>query len=160
MKKWLKRFGILLLILIVFSTFGNSENSNTVTSTPDNNTTEEPIKEKTDEASVSPEVQKSIDEKYELQSEVDYAIRLTNDRIGEQNGFSRLRIIQFLEGREYSDEIIEEVLVQYNADWSSLAYWYIQDTHMSEEPEEEIVNLLERQLFTKEEIEYAIDNLN
>ena len=160
MKKWLKRFGILLLILIVFSTFGNSENSNTVTSTPDNNTTEEPIKEKTDEVSVSPEVQKSIDEKYAFQSEVDYAIKLTNDRIGTQNGLSRLSITQFLEGRDYSDDIIKEVLIQYKADWSSLAYWYIQNAHMLEEPEEEIISLLERQLFTEEEIQYAIDNLN
>lgn len=155
MKKWLKRFGILLLILIVFSTLGNSENSNTA-----NNSKEEPIEEKIDENSVSPEVQKSIDEQYEFQSEVDYAIKLTNDRIGEQNGLSRLKIIQFLESKDYSDDVIQEVLVQYNADWNSLAYWYIQDTHMSEEPEEEIISLLERQLFTEEEIEYAIDNIN
>lgn len=160
MKKWLKRFGILLLILIVFGMFGNLGNNNTVINTPDNNITEEPIKEKTDETSVSSESQKSIDEKYEFQSEVDYAIKLTNDSIGEQNGLSRLKIMQFLESKDYSDDIIQEVLVQYNANWSSLAYWYIQDTHMSEEPEEEIVSLLERQLFTEEEIEYAIDNLN
>lgn len=155
MKKWIRIFVMLLLILVVFSMFGNSENSNTT-----NNSTEEPIEEKIDENSVSPEVQKSIDEKYELQSEVDYAIKLTNDSIGEQNGLSRLKIMQFLESKDYSDDIIQEVLVQYNADWSSLAYWYIQDTHMSEEPEEEIVSLLERQLFTEEEIEYAIDNIN
>lgn len=155
MKKWLKIFGILLLILIVFSMFGNSENSNTT-----NNSTEEPIEEKIDENSVSPEVQKSIDKQYEFQSEVDYAIKLTNDKIGTQNGMSRFKIMQFLESKDYSDDIIQEVLVQYNADWSSLAYWYIQDTHMSEEPEEEIVSLLERQLFTEEEIEYAIDNMN
>ena len=145
MKKWFKIFGILLLILIVFSACGNSENSNTVIST--------------DESSVSPEIQKSIDEKYEFQNEVDYAIKLTNDRIGTQNGLSRLKIMQFLESKDYSDDVIQEVLVQYEADWSSLAYWYIQDTHMSEEPEEEVINLLERQLFTEEEIEYAIDNI-
>ena len=155
MKKWIRIFVMLLLILVVFSMFGNSENSNTT-----NNSTEEPIEEKIGENSVSPEVQKSIDEKYEFQSEVDYAIKLTNDSIGEQNGLSRLKIMQFLESKDYSDDIIQEVLVQYNADWSSLAYWYIQDTHMSEEPEEEIVSLLERQLFTEEEIEYAIDNIN
>ena len=142
MKKWIRIFVMLLLILVVFSMFGNSENSNTT-----NNSTEEPIEEK-------------IDEKYEFQSEVDYAIKLTNDSIGEQNGLSRLKIMQFLESKDYSDDIIQEVLVQYNADWSSLAYWYIQDTHMSEEPEEEIVSLLKRQLFTEEEIEYAIDNIN
>ena len=155
MKKWIRIFVMLLLILVVFSMFGNSENSNTT-----NNSAEEPIEEKIDENSVSPEVQKSIDEKYEFQSEVDYAIKLTNDSVGEQNGLSRLKIMQFLESKDYSDDIIQEVLVQYNADWSSLAYWYIQDTHMSEEPEEEIVSLLERQLFTEEEIEYAIDNIN
>ncbi len=143
MKRWLKIFGILLLILIVFSACSNSENSNTVISTP-----------------ASPEIQKSINEKYEFQSEVDYAIKLTNDSIGEQNGLSRLKIMQFLESKDYSDDIIQEVLVQYRADWSSLAYWYIQDAHMSEEPEEEIINLLERQLFTEEEIQYAIDNIN
>ena len=155
MKKWIRIFVMLLLILAVFSMFGNSENSNTI-----NNSTEEPIEEKIGENSVSPEVQKSIDEKYEFQSEVDYAIKLTNDSISEQNGLSRLKIMQFLESKDYSDDIIQELLVQYNADWSSLAYWYIQDTHMSEEPEEEIVSLLERQLFTEEEIEYAIDNIN
>lgn len=143
MKKWLKIFGILLLISIVLSACGNSENSNTVISTPDNRITEEPI-----------------DEQYEFQSEVDYAIKLTNDSIGEQNGLSRFKIMQFLESKDYSDDIIQGVLVQYNADWNSLAYWYIQDTHMSEESEEEIVSLLERQLFTEEEIQYAIDNIN
>lgn len=160
MKKWLKRFGILILILVVFSTVGNSENSNTAIGTADNNIVEESIKEKIDEISVSPEVQKSIDEKYEFQSEVDYAIKLTNDSIGTQNGLSRLSITQFLEGRDYSDDIIQEVLVQYRADWSSLAYWYIQNANMLEKPEEEIISLLERQLFTEEEIQYVLDRTN
>ena len=160
MKKWFKRFGILLLIVIVFSTFGDSENSNTVINTPENDIVEESIKEKIDEVSVSPEVQKSIDEKYAFQSEVDYAIKLTNDSIGTQNGLSRLSITQFLEGRDYSDDVIQEVLVQYGADWSSLAYWYIQNAHMLEEPEEDIISLLERQLFTEEEIQYVLDRTN